>query len=82
MIKRIFVDHPATVGETYFEHMGVSASFGAAMLRGALACFVHAIVPSLCTRTGSTVINRLHYRMVTHRQDETPPRRATGTDVS
>lgn len=71
MIKRIFKDHPASVGETYFEHMGVSASFGAAMLRGALACFVHAIVPSLCTRTGSTVVNQLHHRMVTHRHEET-----------
>jgi len=72
MIKRLFLEHPASVGETYFEHMGVSASFGAAMFRGALACFVHALLPNLCTRTGSTVVAQLHHRMVTHRHEETP----------
>ena len=65
MIKRIFVDHPASVGETYFEHMGTSATFGSKMLLGSLACFVHALVPSLCVRTGSSVVNELHTRMVT-----------------
>ncbi|SDQ81447.1 DUF6356 family protein [Pseudoxanthomonas sp. CF125] len=67
MIKRLFVDHPASVGESYFAHMGVAASFGKAMLLGGLACIVHAVVPGLCVRTGSTVVADLHRRMVTHR---------------
>lgn len=67
MIRRMFTDHPASVGETYFEHMGVAASFGAAMLLGALACFIHALIPGLCVKTGSTTVGNLHRRMVTHR---------------
>lgn len=34
MFKSLFTEHPRSVGESYFEHMGMSASFGAAMLRG------------------------------------------------
>lgn len=69
MFKRLFVDHPASVGESYLEHMGVAASFGGAMFLGSLACFVHAVFPGLCVKTGSGVITDLHHRMVTHRTD-------------
>ena len=69
MFKRLFVDHPASVGESYVEHMGVAASFGAAMFVGSLACFVHAVFPGLCVKTGSGVVTTLHRRMVTHRVD-------------
>ncbi|MDG2522950.1 DUF6356 family protein [Caulobacter segnis] len=72
MFNRLFRDHPASVGETYFEHMGVAVSFGSAMLVGSIACFVHALIPGLCTRTGSGVVTKLHRRMVTHRHEETP----------
>lgn len=67
MLKTLFTDHPKSVGESYFEHMGMSASFGAAMFKGAAACFVHALIPGLCVRTGSGVITDLHGRMVTNR---------------
>lgn len=69
MLKRLFVDHPASVGETYVEHMATAASFGAAMFVGSLACFVHAVFPGLCVKTGSGVVADLHHRMVTHRTD-------------
>ena len=39
------------------------------MFVGSLACFVHAVFPGLCVKTGSGVINDLHRRMVTHRVD-------------
>ena len=67
MLRRLFVDHPRSVDETYFEHMGMSASFGLSMLTGALACFVHALVPGFFEKTGSSIIHRLHSRMVTNR---------------
>lgn len=67
MLKSLFTEHPKSVGESYFEHMGMSASFGAAMFKGAAACFVHALIPGLCVRTGSGVVTELHDRMVTNR---------------
>ena len=65
---RAFTDHPATVGETYFEHMQVASWFGFTMLLGALACLVHAVLPFAFETTGSQRIKLLHERMVTHRR--------------
>lgn len=67
MIKRLFIDHPNSVGETYVEHMGEALSFSAAMLGGGLACLAHAFIPCLFTKTGSTQIAKLHERMVINR---------------
>jgi hypothetical protein len=70
LTKRIlaaFADHPASVGETYWQHARHSAQFGIAMLRGAVAAFIHAVFPALCTTTGSRIIGRLHDRMILNR---------------
>lgn len=63
MSRRLFLDHPASVGEGYLEHMRVALSYGGAMLAGAGACFAHALVPALFKRTGSGTVNRLHARL-------------------
>ncbi len=67
MIDRYFRDHPRSVGESYGEHMGVAGWFALKMLAGAGACFVHALVPGLFTRTGSRIVAELHDRMILHR---------------
>jgi len=63
-----FTEHPESVGETYFEHMGVATRFGAAMLAGGFACLLHGLFPFLFTTTGSSTIRRLHERMVVSRR--------------
>lgn len=63
-----FTDHPASVGETYSEHLKVASSFGFTMILSGVACLIHGLVPSLFVRTGSQAIQRLHDRMVTHRR--------------
>ncbi|MBP0494231.1 DUF6356 family protein [Pararoseomonas indoligenes] len=62
-----FTEHPAAVGESYAEHMHTASWFGWQMLLGAGACFVHALLPFLFTRTGSAKIALLHDRMVANR---------------
>lgn len=64
---KLFTEHPAAVGETYFEHLAAAAGFAGWMLVAMLACFIHAIFPFLCVTTGSSIIKRLHDRMVTNR---------------
>jgi len=66
MLQR-FTDHPASVNETYLQHMGMAFGFGGRMLVGALACFVHGLFPWLCLTRGSDTIRTLHHRMVSHR---------------
>ncbi len=63
MIRRLFIEHPASVGESYSEHFRVASGFGAALLLGALGAFAHALVPALCQRTGSNTVKRLHKRL-------------------
>ena len=66
MIRR-FTDHPASVNETYLQHMRAAFGFGTSMFAGSLACFVHGLFPWLFLTMGSDTIRRLHHRMVTHR---------------
>jgi Family of unknown function (DUF6356) len=63
-MQQLFKDHPASVGESYFEHMGVAFGFGARLLAAALACFAHGLLPFLFTKTGSSAVKRLHEEMI------------------
>lgn len=75
MIKKSFTEHPASVGETYFEHMGSAFGFGSKMVVAGIACLLHGFFPFLFERTGRTCVQELHHRMVTHRDRRTsmPP---------
>ena len=64
---RLFTEHPATVGESYGEHMGSAFSFGVEMIACGAACLLHGLFPFMFVKTGSNAITRLHRRMVTHR---------------
>jgi hypothetical protein len=67
MLSELFTRHPASVGETYAEHMQVAAGFGVRLFLASMACFVHALLPFLFERTGSTAIQSLHGSMVMSR---------------
>jgi hypothetical protein len=67
MIKKLFTEHPASVNETYFEHLCSALRFTTAMFVTTLACLTHAFLPFLCVTTGSRKIIELHDRMVTNR---------------
>lgn len=72
MIKRAFTEHPASVGESYVEHMGCAFSFGSSMLIGGVACLLHGLFPFAFTKSGSRRIEVLYRRMVTHRDRRGP----------
>ena len=67
VFSRLFLEHPRSVGETYFEHQRRALGFGFELCLAGLACLVHAVVPALFVRTGSGEVTRLHDRMVLHR---------------
>lgn len=66
-MRDLFLEHPASVGETYTQHMRHAASFSGWMAVGALCCLVHSVLPFMFERTGSRIIERLHDRMVVNR---------------
>lgn len=67
MFRRLFLDHPASVGESYAEHFGVASRFGMELVGGGLACLVHAVLPAAFKTTGSQTVLRLNKRIVEKR---------------
>ncbi|TMM54585.1 DUF6356 family protein [Sulfitobacter sabulilitoris] len=63
MFQRIFLTHPATVNETFFQHMAFALRFAGLLLAAGGAALVHAFVPCLFEKTASRIITRLHDRI-------------------
>jgi Family of unknown function (DUF6356) len=55
-LKQIFLDHPAKVEETYFEHMIFAFRFSGRLFRAAFAALVHGVVPCLHETTASSEV--------------------------
>ena len=62
-VKRLFVEHPAMVGETYVEHMRTALGFAGPLAAAAAGALVHAFLPFLCTTTASDTVKGLYGRM-------------------
>jgi hypothetical protein len=60
MINRIFLDHPAKVDETFFEHMTFADKFSAKLFMADSAALVHAFIPCLFEKTASKIIAELY----------------------
>ena len=63
MFRRLFLSHPATVGESYLQHQRVALSFALPLLGAGLAAMAHAIVPGMCETTAGDAIRKLHARL-------------------
>ncbi|GAB4376794.1 MAG: DUF6356 family protein [Kiloniellaceae bacterium] len=66
-VRDLFTDHPASVGETYWQHLASAWGFSWRLMLAALACLVHALLPFCFEKTGSRAITGLHDRMVVNR---------------
>ena len=62
-----FMEHPASVNENYFQHMGVALFFCGRFCFGAFAALVHAFFPFVFVKTGGNLVNELHQKMVSSR---------------
>lgn len=58
-----FTRHPATIGESYVQHLAQAGTFGVTMIAAGTACLVHAIFPFLFEKTASQCVQRLHTQM-------------------
>ncbi len=64
---KLLTQHLDDVNEAYFQHFGHAIRFAGTMAIGSVACLVHSVFPFLCTKTGSSIITKMHHDMVTHR---------------
>jgi hypothetical protein len=63
MLSQWFQAHPQSVGETYWEHQRVALRFSGALLKAALACFIHGLIPALFQSTASRTVLELQESM-------------------
>ncbi len=61
-ITRLFVEHPASVDETYFGHMAFAGWFASRLFLAAFAALTHAVLPFLFETTASSIIRELYER--------------------
>ena len=66
-IAQLFTEHPASVGESYWQHLRHATGFGLRMVVSGLACILHGVLPFLFVRTGSRQVALLHDRMIVNR---------------
>lgn len=67
-----FTQHPAEVGESYWQHQRMALGFAVELFAAGFAALVHALLPFLFVKTGSRAITRLHDRMVVNRTRTAP----------
>ena len=60
MFGRLFLDHPRSVDESYFEHLLFAGGFALRLLGAGLAALVHALVPCLFEKTASNMIAKMY----------------------
>jgi len=65
LLDRWFLAHPASVDETYFQHMRFALGFCVWLGIAAGAALIHAIFPAVCQSTSSRILRRLVARMET-----------------
>jgi len=62
-----FTDHPASVGESYWQHLAFALGFAVKLLLAGMAALVHAILPFLFKTTASRLIAEMASRTGPHR---------------
>jgi len=62
-----FTAHPASVGETYAQHLCSACRFSASMISAGIACFVHGLFPFVFVSTGSSTVRKLYGNMIKNR---------------
>ena len=63
MISKVFLDHPASVEEDYFEHMAFAGKFARSLFLAGAAALIHAIIPCLFEKTASNLIRSMYVRI-------------------
>ena len=63
LIDRWFLAHPATVDETYFQHMRFAFGFAFWLLVAGFAALIHSVFPAVCETTAGGILRKLTARM-------------------
>jgi hypothetical protein len=54
-MKKIFTEHPKSVGETYLKHMSRAILYSLGLILAGAACAIHSVFPFLFKKTASSI---------------------------
>ena len=60
MFGRLFLDHPRSVDESYFEHLLFAGGFALRLVGAGMAALIHALIPCLFEKTASQMIIEMY----------------------
>ncbi|MBA2467547.1 MAG: hypothetical protein H0V46_08090 [Sphingomonas sp.] len=60
MIRRMFSDHPKSLGMSWTSHGVGAVRIGARLIAAGAACLVHAIVPAWFTQTAGRTVTAMY----------------------
>ena len=60
LIRRLFVEHPQSLGMTWAAHGIGAVKIGAELIGAGTAVLVHAVVPGWFTETGGKTVTRIY----------------------
>lgn len=63
LLKRVFVEHPHSVDESYIQHMRFAMGFAGQLFVAGGMALVHAFIPCLFEKTASVRIQAIHARL-------------------
>ena len=58
-IKKLFTEHPHSLGESYLEHLICAAGYGLRMIFAGFAAIIHSIFPFLFETTASDLAKEI-----------------------
>lgn len=67
---RIFLAHPHSVNETYFEHMRFALAVAGQLLLAACGALIHALLPCLFKTKASQIIIKLNKKVAPRKADQ------------
>lgn len=67
LIMNKFTEHPASVNESYCQHLRAASTFAYKLLVASMVCFIHAFLPFLFEKKGSQIVLDLHQSMLEKR---------------
>jgi len=60
MISKVFLEHPRSVDESYFEHMAFAGRFSLKLFAAAFCALIHAFIPAAFEKTASRMIAEMY----------------------
>jgi len=73
LAERLFVDHPRSLGMSWWKHGVGAIAIGATLVGAGVACFVHALVPGWFTQTAGKTVAGMYDHMMRRKAGASDP---------